>query len=1603
MKRIAPWAAGAYLIGLIGMVARLVLGFAASARMRRQGETVKTTAWTGGLSRMGAAIGVRVQPALQWSRDVAAPVIIGFVKPVILLPVSLASRLTPAQVEAVLAHELAHLKRRDTWSLAVQRVSETVLFFHPAVWWMSRRMEAAREEACDDLVLAAGCDPADYAEALVICSECRLEQGDLAAKLTSRLAAGGNNSKQMHRRILRLLGGGDDGTVRLGHTGWVLGFVLAGGMAMVLAAGSANDVASVAALESGTNRSGNAPAELKRGYDPYFAQENFFPNMTLTNAGLSQMSKSSNLSSTVPVENNAWGDAIDGVQVRLHSPRQMWSKDEFSIYFKTDLRSATEHVFPHYGPMNAEFFLELDGQWYEANIPGTFASVGPSPAMHREDLHTWITARLWRSMSTGAPMPDFASGRHTFRIGFPLSDKPDASGQRPRAVSNPVEVEVIPKDDNVSITGNVTGIRGKPADVYRVTASPRKWNTSWGEMPVTMTGTDGTFAFRGLPDGSCDVSVTPVPLTGLPNMRIEGIVVKSGSPVHIALSLEEKYAFSGRFTDAEGRPQTNRSVLAIWKDPAGQATYSSHSKTDVGGRYHFQSPFEVAESIRINDGETRNINEHRNVHAGRVDVDFQLIPFGTIKKAEAGGQSALKLIPPILQSLKQEVVALSKEYPQLAGAEAVPVKPDGWLFARDCRDMGKPGYKDTGSFPVAIGLKVMSKEDFRAQVGKVELPHPSYEWDYLGLVGWTTLHVGERGEIPPGLVGGLQEALRNAVVRIGPLNRQALAASLPQAIQDERDRLLAKADARIREGVQQLAETYPLLTKGQSWEHLKVASDPGRIGIYFRRQQGGKGATDSGTFPPAEAFGILVIIKPPPDEIEQLVFMPVCPRLGLVGQVNTTAADPALAAALKKLVSDALAPLGELEARVTTRPAARIANAETKGEAFANPDARQRFLAVERFARLPLPQQAERMPEFYKGLPPRSLGMFVEGILSSSPHDILNRYQKGDAYDGNTGRWAQQLADAASRMSAEQVADNLKDRLWLDVASRARALWILKQHPIITSNLVVADLESRDTNAIQRAATVILALELKNFTSQLLEMWMANDELSESVWTALLFSRDPAMVKPLLERVNKDPKFLIRCAGLFQGPLHNQPAEPVLLKLLDSPDPEIRYSAAYALEECLDSRLAQPAVRLAGDTDSKSRFVAAHMVAKLPEASFKEARSGLLPLLSDKDEQVRYYALLSFGRRKDLAAGPVILEALRLEKLPEQYKIWVMQSMSALSGGTWNYYMHEWGPARPDNQKAIERFESWLKSQPSQDSARPAGTERPGTTGASLPRPVDAANLPGNSAWTQNATGLTNNASVDASLVSVHVDAIKVIPGDSGNSKPSVEILFSATNIGPYMLHMPENGDYHQVQVDGRWYERVDPVAAQPGTNQQAVVGRGTRLLEFNPGSVQTNRGIRLDGNWREIPTGKEQEYVQRQYGGFATMGDDYGAGLTLNPGVHRMQIAVVCRPARAGLYRMIRSVSQTFPVEVPGKCITIKGVVERPGEFSIGDADGLNRAVLLAGGFKENAYLRKIEVVRDGKTNEVNFWKIRNGESPDMQLESGDVINVKPIAPMWP
>jgi hypothetical protein len=105
-------------------------------------------------------------PVLSTSAPIE-PGLIGIFRPVLLLPDGIQARLTPQEMDAILAHELCHFRRRDNLTAAVHMLVESLFWFHPLVWWLGRRLMNERERACDEAVLAAGNDPRVFAEGIL--------------------------------------------------------------------------------------------------------------------------------------------------------------------------------------------------------------------------------------------------------------------------------------------------------------------------------------------------------------------------------------------------------------------------------------------------------------------------------------------------------------------------------------------------------------------------------------------------------------------------------------------------------------------------------------------------------------------------------------------------------------------------------------------------------------------------------------------------------------------------------------------------------------------------------------------------------------------------------------------------------------------------------------------------------------------------------------------------------------------------------------------------------------------------------------------------------------------------------------------------------------------------------------------------------------------------------------------------------------------------------------------------------------------------------------------------------------------------------------------
>lgn len=237
--RLAPYATGAYLLGVACMLARLGMALWSGHQLRQSALPLADPAILAMVARQARRVGLKIAPAVAWCQRAAVPLVVGIARPIILLPPAIASGLAPDQLEALLAHELAHLRRLDLAVNLVQRLAESVLFFHPAVWYVSRQISIERENCCDDCVLRAGWGRVEYADALVRMAEvCAAVRGLAGVEGAALLAASGSAPSQFKRRVLRLLDAQDHLRVGISR-GWLLaaiGAILLGLVAVPFAA-----------------------------------------------------------------------------------------------------------------------------------------------------------------------------------------------------------------------------------------------------------------------------------------------------------------------------------------------------------------------------------------------------------------------------------------------------------------------------------------------------------------------------------------------------------------------------------------------------------------------------------------------------------------------------------------------------------------------------------------------------------------------------------------------------------------------------------------------------------------------------------------------------------------------------------------------------------------------------------------------------------------------------------------------------------------------------------------------------------------------------------------------------------------------------------------------------------------------------------------------------------------------------------------------------------------------------------------------------------------------------------------------------------------------
>lgn len=228
-----------WLCGFVFVSVRFVLQWRAAQLLRTRGLVAAGAEWQALFDDVRRVFGVSRRVCLRVSERARCPMVVGVLVPVVVVPASVLLMLSPAQVRMVLAHELAHVRRYDHVVNMLQVLIETVLFYHPVVWWMSRQARVEREHCCDDAAVRVCGDAVAYARALTELEEVRQ---------SSRAVLAINDGSGLMNRITRILGGSD--RQRLGS-----------GSVRTLAVLAAGTVIAAAGITSAAMRGSEARAE----------------------------------------------------------------------------------------------------------------------------------------------------------------------------------------------------------------------------------------------------------------------------------------------------------------------------------------------------------------------------------------------------------------------------------------------------------------------------------------------------------------------------------------------------------------------------------------------------------------------------------------------------------------------------------------------------------------------------------------------------------------------------------------------------------------------------------------------------------------------------------------------------------------------------------------------------------------------------------------------------------------------------------------------------------------------------------------------------------------------------------------------------------------------------------------------------------------------------------------------------------------------------------------------------------------------------------------------------------------------------------------------
>lgn len=222
LESLLPWIVGCWALGVAFLTLRVFVGWRRLRRLSTFGVRPIGAEWQARIRRLCEHLGIGRAVTVLESAHVAVPTVMGFFRPVVLMPSACLLRLSVDQLELLIAHELGHVRRLDYLANLLQVVVETLLFYHPAVRWLSKRVRAEREQCCDDLVVAHCGRAVTYAKALT-----NLESIRAGLPAPALSAAGGQLAARVERLVLPRSEAGPSGFTQLTVVALIVAVVFA--------------------------------------------------------------------------------------------------------------------------------------------------------------------------------------------------------------------------------------------------------------------------------------------------------------------------------------------------------------------------------------------------------------------------------------------------------------------------------------------------------------------------------------------------------------------------------------------------------------------------------------------------------------------------------------------------------------------------------------------------------------------------------------------------------------------------------------------------------------------------------------------------------------------------------------------------------------------------------------------------------------------------------------------------------------------------------------------------------------------------------------------------------------------------------------------------------------------------------------------------------------------------------------------------------------------------------------------------------------------------------------------------------------------------------